>query len=93
MANQHPGCLAVSPEDTDGCDRLFQRACDARLLRTEFSPVIQLTLVFQVCQSYLAFLPLYQALLSSEELSEERALAAAREQIVASVLGAMLVDP
>jgi hypothetical protein len=55
--------------------------------------VIQLTLVFQVCQSYLAFLPLYQALLSSEELSEERALAAAREQIVASVLGAMLVDP
>jgi TetR/AcrR family transcriptional regulator len=81
------------PEDTDQYERLYQRARDAGLLRLDLSTLIQLTLSFQVCQSYLAFLPLYQLMLPGEELSSERALAAAREQIVAWIVGAMLVDP
>lgn len=81
------------PEDTDSYDRLFRQARDAALLRSGFSPLIQLTLIFQTCQSYLAFLPLYQLLLPRVEGSSERTLAAAREQLVAWVTGAMLVDP
>jgi AcrR family transcriptional regulator len=81
------------PEDTDQYERLFQQARDAGLLRSAFSPLIQLALIFQVCQSYLAFLPLYHVMLPGEELSSERALAAAREQIVTWIVGAMLVDP
>jgi TetR/AcrR family transcriptional regulator len=81
------------PEDTDQYDRLFQRARSVGLLRLAFSPLIQLALIFQVCQSYLAFLPLYQLMLPGEELSSARALAAAREYLVTWVLGAMLVDP
>jgi TetR/AcrR family transcriptional regulator len=81
------------PEDTDQYERLFQQARKAGLLRSDFSPLIQLTLIFQVCQSYLAFLPLYQLMLAREELSSERALADAREHIAAWVIGAMLVEP
>ena len=81
------------PEDTDQYNRLFQRARSAGLLRLAFSPLIQLALIFQVCQSYLAFLPLYHVMLPGEELSSPRALAAAREHLVTWVLGAMLVDP
>jgi TetR/AcrR family transcriptional regulator len=81
------------PEDTDQYERLFQQARNAGLLRSDFSPLIQLTLIFQVCQSYLAFLPLYQLMLSCEELSSARALTDARERIAAWVMGAMLVEP
>jgi AcrR family transcriptional regulator len=81
------------PEDTDQYDRLFEQARDAGLLRSAFSPLIQLALIFQVCQSYLAFLPLYHVMLPGEDLSSQRALAAAREHLVTWVLGAMLLDP
>ena len=81
------------PEDTDQYERLLRHARDTGLLRSGFAPLIQLTLIFQVCQSYLAFLPLYQLLLPGEGHSSERALADAREQLVAWVTGAMLVDP
>jgi TetR/AcrR family transcriptional regulator len=81
------------PEDTDSYERLFRQARDAGLLRSGLSPLIQLTLIFQTCQSYLAFLPLYQWLLPREEGASERALAAARAQLVAWISGAMLVDP
>jgi TetR/AcrR family transcriptional regulator len=81
------------PEDTDQYERLFQQARNVGLLRSDFSPLIQLTLIFQVCQSYLAFLPLYHLMLAREELSSERALADARERIAAWVVGAMLAEP
>lgn len=81
------------PEDTDQYDRLFRQARSSGLLRLAFAPPIQLALIFQACQSYLAFLPLYQVMLPGEDLSSERALAAAREHLVAWVLGAMLIDP
>ena len=81
------------PEDTSQFDTLFQRACGAGLLRSAFSPLIQLTLIFQVCQSYLAFLPLYQVILPGEELSSDRVLTDARKHLVTWLVGAMLVDP
>ncbi len=71
---------------------LFKDAWRAGWLRSDFSALIQLTLVFQVCQSYLAFLPLYQVMLPDEEVSSERALSRAREHLVQFVVAGMMVD-
>src|SRR5579884_2702568 len=51
------------PEDTAQFESLFSRAHDAGLLRSDFAPVIQLTIMMPLCQVYLAYLPLYQQLL------------------------------
>jgi len=79
-------------EKSDQFETLFKGAWRTGLLRSDFPALIQLTLVFQVCQSYLAFLPLYQVMLSGEELSSERALSRAREHIVAFIVAGIMVD-
>lgn len=79
-------------DESDQLEALFEGAWRAGLLRSNFSAMIQLTLVFQVCQSYLAFLPLYQVMLSGEEVSSERALSRAREHIVGFIVAGMMVD-
>jgi TetR/AcrR family transcriptional regulator len=79
-------------DDTDQFETLFQRARSAGLLRSAFSPLIQLSLISQVCQSYLAFLPLYKLLLPAQDLSSDSALAHAREHLAAWIVAAMLVD-
>ncbi len=79
-------------DESDQLEALFKGAWRAGLLRSDFSALIQLTLVFQVCQSYLAFLPLYQVMLPGEEVSSERALSRAREHIVAFIVAGMMVD-
>ncbi len=73
-------------------EMLFAKARSAGLLRSRFSPVIQFTLVMQLCQSYLAFLPLYQLLLPGEEVSSAAALIDAREYMVGFVVHGMLFD-
>ncbi len=79
-------------EESDQFEALFAAARRAGLLRSDFSAVIQLTLVFQACQSYLVFLPMYQMQLPDEDISSAVALAHAREYLVTWVVGAMLVD-
>ncbi len=80
-------------EDTDQFERLFRKAHSAGLLRSDFIPLIQLSMVLQICQSYLAFLPLYQMILPSEDLTSAAVLTRAREYIVAFVVHGMMVDP
>jgi AcrR family transcriptional regulator len=58
-------------------------------LRSTFTPVIQLSMVLQVCQTYLAFLPLYHLLLPDEDLSSPAALAHAREYIIGLLVHGM----
>ena len=72
---------------------LFQKAQRAGLIRSTFSPVIQLTMALQTCQSYLASLPLYQVLLPDEDLSSSAALARARQYIVTAIVAGIMVDP
>ena len=84
--------LQFPTDESDQLEALFKGAWRAGLLRSDFSALIQLTLVFQVCQSYLAFLPLYQVMLPGEEVSSERALSRAREHIVAFIVAGMMVD-
>ncbi len=79
--------------NVDQSETLFAKARSAGFLRSGFSPLIQLTLVFQICQSYLAFLPLYQLLLPGEDVSSASALARGRDYLVALMVQGMMVDP
>ena len=83
----------LSSGNADQSETLFAKAWSAGLLRSDFSPMIQLTLVYQICQSYLAFLPLYQILLPGEDVSSARMLARGRDYIVALIVQGMMVDP
>ena len=53
----------------------------SRWLRSPFAPAIQLTLLVQVCHSYLAYLPLYQLLFPDADVSSQEALSHAREYL------------
>jgi AcrR family transcriptional regulator len=78
--------------ESDPFEPLFAKARSAGLLRSDFPAVIQLTLMFQACKSYLAFLPMYQMELPGEDVSSAAALARARERLVAWVVSAMMDD-
>ncbi len=80
-------------EDIDQFEMLFHNAHSTRLLRSGFVPVIQMSMIWQICQSYLAYLPLYQMLLPGKDVSSAEALVRAREYIVAFVVAGMMVDP
>jgi len=56
---------------------LFQQAEHTGLLRSSFTPLIRLAMITQTCQSYLAYLPLYQVMLPAEDVSSQRALSRA----------------
>ncbi len=78
--------------DVEHIRPFLSKAQRAGKLRSDFVPVIQLTMVLQMCQSYLAFLPLYQMLLPSEDVSSAETLARAREYIVALLVHGMVVE-
>ena len=84
IASQFP------PEDTAQFESLFHKAREAGLLRSDFAPVIQLTLMMPLCQVYLAYLPLYQRLLPGEDLSSAPGLARARDYLVDFVVAGMM---
>ena len=78
-------------EDSDQIEALFRKAHSAGLLRSDFAPLIQLSLVLQICLSYLTFIPLYQMILpAGEDLLSAAALARAREYLVAFVVHGMM---
>ena len=81
------------PDENDHqLESLFKRAWRVGWLRSDFSPLIQLALVFQICQSYLAFLPLYQVMLPGEEVFSQRALSRARQHLVQFIVAGMMSD-
>src|SRR2546421_142629 len=82
-----------STEDADQFEALFCRAYSAGLLRSDFSPLIQLTMILQICISYLTYIPLFQMiLLPGEDLFSAPALARAREYIVNFIVHGMMID-
>jgi AcrR family transcriptional regulator len=78
------------PEYTDQFEMLFQQARSVGLLRSDFAPVIQFTMLLQICQTYLVSLPLYQTLLPGSELSSTSALAQAREYLADFVVAGIM---
>lgn len=86
IASQFP------PEDRDQFETIFHKARSAGLLRSGFVPVIQLSMVLQICLSYLTFIPLYQMVLPEEDVSSFESRARAREYIVDFVVAGMMID-
>lgn len=80
-------------DDINQFETLFQPMQSAGLLRSGFNPILQLTMVMQICQSYLTSLPLYQMILPGEDVSSAAALVRAREYIVDFVVHGIMVDP
>jgi TetR/AcrR family transcriptional regulator len=80
-------------EDAEQFEALFRKARSAGLLRSDFVPLIQLSMVLQICLTYLTFIPLYQMVLPpGEDLFSAAALARAREYLVAFVIHGMMID-
>jgi TetR/AcrR family transcriptional regulator len=83
----------LTPEHADQFEDLFRSAYNAGLLRSDFVPFIQLSMVLQMCLSYLSFIPLYGlAPHQDKDLGSAAALAHAREYIVAFVVHGMMID-
>ncbi|GHO80439.1 TetR family transcriptional regulator [Ktedonobacter sp. SOSP1-85] len=79
-------------KDQEQFELFFQQAEQAGLLRSSFTPLIQLAMITPICQSYLASLPLYQTMLPEEDVSSEEALARAREHLVTLIVAGMLIE-
>jgi TetR/AcrR family transcriptional regulator len=79
-----------APEDRALATPLFQRARDAGLLRSDFVPTIQFSMLVPWCQIYLGYLPLYQRLLPDENLASASRLVDAREYMVDFVVAGMM---
>jgi TetR/AcrR family transcriptional regulator len=86
---QKPG---LQKKDTASFTLLFHHGEQAGLLRPGFIPLIRLAMITQICQSYLACLPLYQMMLSEENVFTEQALSLARQQLVTFIVGGMMND-
>ena len=84
----------LNADDNVQLEALFRKARSAGLLRSDFEPLMQLTMILQICLSYLTFIPLYQMfILPGEDLFSAAALTKAREYIVTLVVSGMMVDP
>ena len=82
----------LQKEDTAAFMRLIHQAERAGLLRVGFTPLIRLAMITQICQSYLAYLPLYQMMLTEEDVSTEQALSLTRQHLVTFIVGGMMND-
>jgi TetR/AcrR family transcriptional regulator len=80
-------------DDNVQLETLFRQAHNAGLLRSDFAPLIQLSMLLQICLSYITFIPLYELVLqSNENLSSAAALKRAKEYIVNFVVHGMMID-
>ncbi len=97
MAEGWQTLAKISPqfprEHIEQFESLFRDARRCGLVRSDFAPLAQLSVPFQVCQSYLAYLPWFRVLLPGEDLFSPEALARAREYFVAFVVAGILADP
>jgi TetR/AcrR family transcriptional regulator len=82
----------LQSDEREQFEGLFQQVEQAGLLRSRFTPLIQLAMITPICQSYLTSLPLYQVMIPEEDLSTEEALSRAREHLVSFIVAGMLVD-
>ncbi|GHO46057.1 TetR/AcrR family transcriptional regulator [Ktedonospora formicarum] len=74
-------------------EHIFRQAQLAGILRSDYSPIIQLMQALQTCLSYLASLPLYQTFLPEIEAEvAPSSLAQGREYLIASVVAGIVID-
>jgi len=81
---------------TSGADQietLFRKARKAGLLRSDFPPLLQLSMVLQVCMTFLSFIPLYRvALQPPKDSLTASPTQTGRAYIIDFVVHAVLVD-
>ncbi len=92
VASNGGSASAFTAGESEPVKTLFRTAMDAGLLRSDFFPMIQLTLVLNLCQSYCASLPLYRTILSGEDIASPTSLALAREYLSNLVVAGMMAD-
>lgn len=80
-------------ENSEQFEAFFQKAWKAGLLRSDYAPKIQFSLVMQICHIYSAYLPLYKMLLSDQELSSTESLMKARDYLVNFIIAGMMANP
>jgi hypothetical protein len=81
------------PDNDHRLDVLFREARSAGLLRSDFVPLIQLSMVLQICLSYLSFVPLYELVVHRNEgFGSAAALVRAREYLVTFIVHGMMID-
>ena len=85
--------LLLKIDDINQFATLVHPMQSAGLLRSGLNPILQLTMIMQICQSYLTSLPLYQMMLPGEDISSANALSHAREYIIDFVINGIMVDP
>ncbi|SRR5216683_2890233 len=78
--------------DAEPLSVLFQMARKKGVLRSDFPPLIQLTLVMQICLSFFAWTPLYQMVMPDEDFSSAEALARTRTFIINFVVSGIMID-
>lgn len=82
-----------SAQDVEQFEAIFHKARAAGLLRSDFAPLIQMSMVLQICMAYLTFIPLYQMILvPGEDLFSTEALARARKYLVTFIVNGMMID-
>lgn len=79
-------------EELKRIEAFFRQARRAGLLRSGFHPLVQMSMVSQICVSYLSSLPLCQLLVSGEDLSSERSLEEAKKYVVEAIVHGMVTE-
>jgi AcrR family transcriptional regulator len=80
-------------ENSERFEAFFRNASSAGLLRSDFLPKIQFSMLMQVCQVHFSFSPLYRLLLPNEDLGSAAFLARSRRYLVDFIVAGMLKDP
>jgi len=79
-------------KELERVEGIFRQARRAGLLRSGFHPLIQMSMVSQICISYLSSVPLYQLLVSREDLGAEQSLADAKKYVVEAIVDGMVTE-
>lgn len=82
-----------SQEELEPFNRVCRKAYEAGLLRSNFTPIIQLTIAQLICQIYLAYIPIYRIASPGEDLTSPLALGRVREFIIDLVVSGIFRDP
>lgn len=97
MADQWKTYTQISREFSQEALDPFQRVChkayEAGLLRSNFAPIIQLTIAQLICQIYLAYIPIYQIASPNEDLTSPIALSRARDFMIHLFVSGIFRDP
>jgi TetR/AcrR family transcriptional regulator len=73
-------------------EAFFDKAWKAGLLRSNFLPSIQFSMLIQICQVYLSFFPIYKLLIPSADLSSSVLVAQTRQYLIDFIVSGMMND-